>query len=63
MTYKEVIDGLRFTISMALFDPFTGETVKEPKNDSDKITVDACREAVRILEQLDNKAEDNGNEE
>ena len=51
MTYKEIIDGLRFTISMFLFDPFTGETAKEARNDLDKITVDACRNAIKILER------------
>ena len=51
MTRKEIIDGLKFTVDMFLFDPSTGETFTEPRNDMDKITVDACKGAIELLEQ------------
>lgn len=51
MTVKEIIDGLKFTVDMFLFDPTTGETYKEPRNDMDKITIDACKGAIELLEQ------------
>ena len=43
MTLKEIIDGLKFTVEMFLFDPDTGETLTKPRNDLDKTTVDACK--------------------
>lgn len=49
MTNDEIIQGLQFTIDMFLFDPFTGESLTEPRNDDDKITIDACREAIAVL--------------
>jgi hypothetical protein len=51
MTIKEIIDGLKFTVDMFLFDPSTGETYKEPRNDMDKTTIDACKGAIELLEQ------------
>ena len=51
MTIKEIIDGLKFTVDMLLFDPNTGETFTEPRNDMDKITIDACKGAIELLEQ------------
>ncbi len=51
MTLKEIIDGLKFTIDMFLFDPTTGETYKEPRNDMDKTTIDACKGAIELLDQ------------
>lgn len=51
MTIKEIIDGLKFTVDMFLFDPTTGETYKEPRNDMDKTTIDACNGAIELLEQ------------
>lgn len=53
MTRKEIIDGLKFTVDMFLFDPNTGETYIEPRNDMDKTTVDACKGAIELLEQTD----------
>lgn len=53
MTRKEIIDGLKFTIDMFLFDTSTGETFTEPRNDMDKITIDACRGAIELLKQTD----------
>ena len=51
MTREEVISGLKFTVEMFLFDPITGEKYTEPRNDMDKTTIDACRGAIKILEQ------------
>lgn len=52
MKIKEIIDGLRFTVDMFLFDPETGEVYTEPRNDLDKITIDACNAAIRLLDQI-----------
>ena len=49
MTREEIISGLQFTIDMFLFDPRTGETHTEPRNDMDKTTIDACRSAIKKL--------------
>lgn len=51
MTIKEIIDGLKFTVDMFLFDASTGETFTEPRNDMDKTTIDACKGAIELLEQ------------
>lgn len=53
MTREEIIDGLKFTVDMFLFDPSTGEIYTEPGNDNDmdKITIDACKGAIELLEQ------------
>ena len=51
MTKEEIISGLEFTVAMFLFDPSTGETITEPRNDMDKTTIDACRGAIELLEQ------------
>ena len=53
MTRKEIIDGLKFTVDMFLFNPSTGETFTEPRNDMDKTTIDACKGAIKLLEQTD----------
>lgn len=44
MTRKEIIDGLKFTVDMFLFNPSTGETYTEPRNDMDKTTIDMLAE-------------------
>lgn len=51
MTKKEIIQGLQFTIDMFLFNPSTGETIPEPRNDMDKITIDSCKGAIELLKQ------------
>lgn len=51
MTREEIISGLKFTVEMFLLDPITGETITEPRNDMDKITIDACKGAIELLEQ------------
>lgn len=52
MTIQDIIDGLQFTVDMFLFDPFTGETHTEPRNDMDKTTIDACKEAIKLLKEM-----------
>ena len=51
MTIKEIIDGLKFTVDMFLFNPSTGETYTEPRNDMDKTTIDACKGAIELLDK------------
>lgn len=51
MTIKEIIDGLKFTVDMFLFDDVEGVMLTEPRNDLDKITIDACKGAIELLEQ------------
>lgn len=51
MTLKEIINGLKFTIIMFMQDPVTGEVYTKPKNELDKITVDACKGAIELFEQ------------
>ena len=51
MTFKEIINGLKFTIIMFMQDPVTGEVYTKPKNELDKKTVDACKGAIELLEQ------------
>ena len=51
MTREEIVGGLQFTVDMFLFDPNTGETYTEPRNDMDKTTIDACKGAIELLEQ------------
>ena len=50
MTIKEIIAGLQFTVEMFLFDPSTGETFTEPRNDMDKTTIEACNGAIEKSE-------------
>lgn len=50
MTREEIIAGLKFTVDMFMFDPSTGETYTEPRNDMDKTTIDACNGAIELLE-------------
>lgn len=49
MTREEIKKGLKFTIDMFKFDPLTGE--ERTLNKLDAITVNACEEAIKILEQ------------
>ncbi len=51
MTIEKIISGLKFTVQMFLFNPSTGEYHTEPQNDMDKITIDACKGAIKLLEQ------------
>lgn len=51
MTIEEIIQGLQFTVDMFLFDPTTGETFTEPRNDMDKTTINACKEAIKLLKE------------
>lgn len=51
MTREEIISGLEFTVDMFLLEPMSGETLTAPKSDMDKITIDACKGAIELLEQ------------
>lgn len=52
MTNKEIIDGLKYTMDMCLFDANTGEyDSKESLNDMTRTTYDACEGAIKALEQ------------
>ncbi len=54
MNYDKIIDGLRMTMDLCVFDPSTGEEI-EPHllNDINRATYDACKGALEILERLD----------
>ena len=52
MTREEIIDGLKFTVDMFLFNPSTGEVNdKNRLNDESRLTVDACEGTIKALEQ------------
>ena len=53
MDKDKIIDGLRMTMDLCVFDPSTGEEI-EPHllNDINRATYDACKGALEILEQL-----------
>ena len=53
MDRDTIIDGLRMTMDLCVFDPSTGEEI-EPHllNDISRATYDACKGALEILEQL-----------
>ena len=54
MDRDSIIDGLRMTMDLCVFDPSTGEEI-EPHllNDINRATYDACKGALEILERLD----------
>ena len=54
MDRDTIIDGLRMTMDLCVFDPSTGEEI-EPHllNDISRATYDACKGALEILERLD----------
>ena len=54
MDRDTIIDGLRMTMDLCVFDPSTGEEI-EPHllNDINRATYDACKGALEILERLD----------
>ena len=52
MTREEIKEGLRFTVDMFKLDPLTGE--ERTLNDLDAKTVNACEEAIKVLEQEPN---------
>lgn len=58
MTVDEIISGLQFTVDMFLFDPTTGKTYTEPRNDMDKTTIDACNGAIELLKSHKQVIED-----
>ena len=52
MTKEEIINGLEFTVEMFLLEPMTGENITEPRNEYDKITIDACKGAIELLRKV-----------
>lgn len=56
MTREEIINGLKMSIDLMLFDPTTGE-VKEPHqlNDMDRTSYEAFKGAMEILAQPQTK--------
>ena len=54
MDRNAIIDGLKMTRDLCVFDPSTGEEI-EPHllNDINSATYDACKGALEILERLD----------
>ena len=52
MTNEEIIDGLKFTMEMCLYNPTDGSMRPvSTLNDMDKTTYDACEGAIKALEQ------------
>lgn len=52
MTIEEIIDGLKFTMEMCLYNPTDGSMRPvSTLNDMDKTTYDACEGAIKLLEQ------------
>ena len=57
MTRKEIIDGLKFTVDMILFDPLTGEVLSDKDLNEDNLyTLNACREAIKALNNISNES-------
>lgn len=51
MTIQEIIDGLKMTCDLFLFNPSTGEKLtKNQLNDLDRTAVEACEGAIKRLE-------------
>lgn len=54
MDRDTIIDGLRMTMDLCVFDPSTGEEIDpDMLNDINRATYDACKGALEILERLD----------
>lgn len=51
MTKEEIINGLKLTIGKCLFDPYTVELSTEQISFTEKLTIDACKGAIDLLEQ------------
>lgn len=50
MTKDKIIDGLKMTMELIVFDPSTGETIDPDKlNDLNRTTYDACNGAIEAL--------------
>lgn len=57
MTKEEIINGLKLTIGQCLFDPYTMELSTEQISFTEKLTIDACKGAIDLLEQEHTKEE------
>ena len=54
MTKDKIIDGLKMTMGLFVFDPSTGETIDPDRlNELDRITYDACQGAIKELQSAD----------
>ena len=54
MDRDTIIDGLRMTMDLCVFDPSTGEEIDpDMLNDINRATYDACKGALEILKRLD----------
>lgn len=51
MTKEETINRLKLTIEKCLFDPYTMELSTEQISFTEKLTIDACKGAIDLLEQ------------
>lgn len=51
MTKEEIINRLKLTIEQCLFDPYTMELSTEQISFTEKLTIDACKGAIDLLEQ------------
>ncbi len=58
MTIKQILDGLKFTRDMWLFDPSTGNVLeKEQMNDLDRTSIDAIEGAIEFFEKYQSSHE------
>lgn len=54
MKKSEIIDGLRMTMGLIIFDPFTGDDIPvESLNNLNRTTYDACKGAIELLSMKD----------
>lgn len=54
MTKDKIIDGLKMTMELIVFDPSTGETIDPDNlNELNRITYDACQGAIKELQNAD----------
>lgn len=52
MTRKEIIDGLRMTMELTVFNSLTGENIPvENLNHLNRTTYDACKGAIELLKE------------
>lgn len=58
MTKEEIINRLKLTIEKCLFDPYTMELSTEQISFTKKLTIDACKGAIDLLEKEPTKDEE-----
>lgn len=58
MTIDEIIEGLKFTVDMFMFNPMTGEDLTKPDlNPDNRRSVEACQGAIAAILELKAKLE------